>query len=428
MKFKKVRSILIPFVTFFTILTVSAGIIAYSRGYRLDFTKKTLNPTGLLSLTSDPVGAQVYINEELKTATNNPVAVGPGWHKVKIAKEGYMDWEKSVRVQGEVVTRADAFLFPTNPSLSPLTTLGIENPVLSPDGTRIAYAVPILADSKDTLRSKKAGLWVYELADRPLGRNRDPQQLAQSDNLFNFATSLIIWSPDSTEILADNTKTQRLYQVNKSNTYSDVTMTKTALFLQWSDERQTKERAKLTAFPQEIINLATTSAKIISFSPDETKLLYEATRSATLARVIDPSLIGTNSTEEERSIQPGKLYVYDIKEDKNYFLLDKKELPMLKPTPTPTKKNKAATTSYELPAMSYQLPIFWFPTSRHFVLLLPDKVDVMEYDRTNWITVYSGPFVDGFLAPWPTGSRLIVMTNLNPTTQSHPNLYTINLR
>ena len=147
--------------------------------------------------------------------------------------------------------------------------------------------------------------------------------------------------------------------------------------------------------------MATSSAKIISFSPDESKILYEATASATIPKVIVPPLIGTNSTTEDRNIKPGKLYVYDSREDKNYFLLDKKELPGA---------------------------IHWFPTSKHLLLTLKSKIDILEYDRTNWVTIYSGPFTDNFVAPWSNGSRIIILTNLNGDALSLPNLYTVNLR
>jgi hypothetical protein len=74
------------------------------------------------------------------------------------------------------------------------------------------------------------------------------------------------------------------------------------------------------------------------------------------------------------------------------------------------------------------LPVHWFPTSRHLLLTLNGKIDVMEYDRTNWITIYSGPFVDDFVAPWSNGSRIIILTNLNGDATTLPNLYTVNLR
>ena len=151
--------------------------------------------------------------------------------------------------------------------------------------------------------------------------------------------------------------------------------------------------------------MATSSARVIALSPDETKILYEATAAATIPQVIDPPLIGTNPTNENRTVIPGNVYVYDSKEDKNFLLLTKKEVP-------------SGAPSF----------IHWFPTSRHILLTLPGKIDVMEYDRTNWVTIYAGPFDKSFIAPWSNGSRIVILTNLNPGVSSLPNLYTVNLR
>ena len=384
----KIRSTLISFVTLCAILGVAVAVIAYGRGYRLDLNKTSLKPTGLISASSDPTGAQVFVDGILKTATNNSFAIDPGFYTVKISKESYIPWEKNIRVQGEIVSQATAFLFPTNPSLSPLTTSGIINPTLSQDGTKVAYA--------------HDGLWYYELSEGPLGRNRDPIQIDQNST-FDFKTSTITWSPDATKLLVENGTISRLYTLNKPNTFTDVTATRLQLFANWTAAQADTEKQKLAAFKPSIINIATSSAKIISFSPDETKILYEATASATIPQIINPPLIGTNSTTEARTITPGKFYVYDSKEDKNYFLLDQKEIPNVG-------------------------SIHWFPTSRHLLITLKSKIDIMEYDRTNWVTIYSGPFVDNFVAPWNNGSRIIILTNLNGDAQSLPNLYTVNLR
>lgn len=398
---RKTRATLITIVTVCSILGASAAIIAYGRGYRLNLKKTSLTTTGLISATSDPIAAQVYINGTLKTATNNSFNLEPGWYKVNISKEGYIPWEKDMRIQGEVVSRADAFLFPTNPSLSPLTTLGVDRPVLSPDGGKVAYIIP--TDHLDGNYAKKSGLWFYALSDGTLGRNRDAVQLAAHESAFDVTTATITWSPDSTKVLAQvKNGTARLYQTSRPGTFEDMTLSVKTLMSDWEEERLIKERQKLAAYKPPIIAMATSSAKILSFSPDETKILYEATASATIPEAITPPLIGTNSTKEERTITPGNLYVYDSKEDKNYFLLTKKE--------------------------AGQSKIIWFPTSRHILLTFPTKIDVLEYDRTNWITIYSGPFVDGFVAPWNNGSRIIVMTNLNADATSLPNLYTVNLR
>lgn len=430
MTWQKIRSILLSFLIVSTILGVSAILIAYGRGYRLNFNKPTeLHATGIITATSDPVAAQVLVNGKLKTATNTSVNLTPGWYTVTIRKEAYIPWEKKIRVQGEVVIRADAYLFPTSPSLSPITTSGILAPTVSPDGNTIAYIVPVEA-IQDGI--KKPGLYTLELADRPLGgRNRDPKLVAELSlssscvaRVTGPACPALLWSPDSRSIIVLVGTGATLYDLSRTPPLiTPITFTPrnpalpaggfgeggpislTSIVTDWQNEKAAKDRQKLMAFKQGFVGVATSSAKILAFSPDETKLLYEATASAAIPMVIDPPLIGTNPTEEARAIKPGSLYVYDSREDKNYFLLEKKELP------------NASTQS-----------VVWFPTNRHLILTLQGKIDVMEYDRTNWTTLYSGPFDGNFLTPWPTGSRIVILTNLNPSATTLPNLYTVNLR
>lgn len=425
---RSILPFLIQFVTVIAILGSSLAIIAYGRGYRLDVNKSSIKPTGLVSVTSDPIGAQVFLENILKTATNNSFAVDPGWYNVTISKEGYISWQKRLRIQGEVVSRADAFLFPTNPSLSPLTTLGLQQPLLSPDGTKITYIIP--ADHLGNDLAKKAGLWVYELSEGPLGRNRDPIQLATIDNLFDVQNTILIWSPDSTQIISKSGLSTRLFDLNKPGDYVDISAIRDIRQKEWEDERQIKESQKLEGFEQVVIDVATSSAHILSFSPDETKILYEATAAANIPIAINPPLIGTNSITETRKIIPGNIYVYDSKEDKNFLILEAKEIPARKPTPTPTRRPglPSLTKIPESTISPLATMIHWFPTSRHVLLTLPGKIDIMEYDRTNWVTVYAGPFEEGFIAPWSNGSRIVILTNLNPGASSLPNLYTVNLR
>jgi hypothetical protein len=51
----------------------------------------------------------------------------------------------------------------------------------------------------------------------------------------------------------------------------------------------------------------------------------------------------------------------------------------------------------------------------------------MDDDGSNNITIYAGPFIDTFVAPWPDTSRLVILTNLNNPNVS-PTLYTIGLK
>lgn len=378
----KIRPLLISILTVSLILSASASIIAYGRGYRLNLKKPTeLNATGIITVTSDPVAAQVLVNGVLKTATNNSFNLVPDWYTITIRKEAYIPWEKKIRVQGELVVRADAYLFPTSPSLSPITTSGILSPVVSPDGNVVAFL---------TTR----GLSTLELADRPLGgKNRDPKFIVEG----SFSKAHLEWSPDATKILVTEGPSSTLYDLSKT----PAQITSTSEIQEWPKEKADRDRQKLASFKQPFIDVATSSARILSFSPDESKLLYEATGSATIPIITDPPMLGANPTEESRTIKPGNFYVYDSREDKNYLLLEKKEALMA--------------------------PI-WFPTNKHLLLIGKGKIDVMEYDRTNWTTLYSGPFDESFVTPWPTGSRIVILTNLNPGAGNLPNLYTVNLR
>ena len=50
----------------------------------------------------------------------------------------------------------------------------------------------------------------------------------------------------------------------------------------------------------------------------------------------------------------------------------------------------------------------------------------MEYDTTNQTTLYSGPFTDEFVYPWPNGDRMVILTSFSPDTPQ--NLYALELK
>ena len=68
----------------------------------------------------------------------------------------------------------------------------------------------------------------------------------------------------------------------------------------------------------------------------------------------------------------------------------------------------------------------WFPDSKHLLYVADGKVQIMEYDGQNNTVIYSGPFIDEFVYPWPDGSQIIIFTSFSP--DSPYNLYAINLK
>ena len=444
----KIRSIGAPILTAILILATSFAVISYGRGYRLDILKKSVSPTGLITATSDPMGATVFIDGKKHTATNANINVSPGWYTVTIAKEGYQSWEKRIRVQGEVVARADAMLFPANPSLYAVTANGAANPVPSPDGTKLAFIVP---QTKESTASGQIinheGIWVLDMTDKPLGLNRDARHVLTNE-ILPTDSALITWSPDSKQLLLTVTygKADRYYLIDadKTNDMATPVASLDVLGQEWQQLSDAREKERTLGLKEDLIAIATASMSIVSFSPDETKILYEATRSATIPQIITPPLIGTNPTEEVRTMKPGNLYVYDLKEDRNYLLgttaLLFPDNTTLLSCETADKTGKPPNITIGIKPGLQQLlgnrcrrdtlsrNIQWLASSRHLVISGKDRIDVMEYDGTNRKTVYAAPFLGGFVTPWPNGSKIIILTKFNPGASATPNLYAVNIR
>ncbi len=427
---RKILNPLLSLLTVCVIMGVSIAVIAYGRGYRLDFNKKSFGTTGVIAATSDPTGAQLFIDGKQRMPTNTNLNIAPGWYDVTIVKDGYQPWEKRVRVQGEVLTRVDAVLFSSNPSLYALTTNGAMNPTLSPDGTKLAYVVPETAEATNGARMvSRAGVWVLDLVDKPLGMNRDARQILKREQL-NTDDASLQWSSDSKQILL-TTSTQESYllESDRKNDVAQFVTDLETLRNEWEELRLAKAKEQLLSLKEELISVATTSMNILSFSPDETKLLYEASVSATIPRIINPPLIGTNPTDEIRDITPGNVYVYDIKEDRNYLIGASVSLisqpsvspaPVvrgIRPTPSPTPKLERSNALVQ-----------WLPTSKHLVITGKGTVEVLDADGTNRKVVYAGPFWDGFAAPWSNAGRIVILTNLNPSASAIGNLYAVNIR
>jgi hypothetical protein len=167
-----------------------------------------------------------------------------------------------------------------------------------------------------------------------------------------------------------------------------------------------KDTAQMNSLPKKLRAVAAANFNILQWAADDTKILYEASQSASIPLIINPALIGTDSTPQVREIKKGEVYVYDLKEDRNYLILSSL------PAPKTSKQ---------------QLPLMWYPDSKHLVYVHDAKIDMMEYDAQNQTTVYAGPFVDTFVFPWPDATKLVILTNMgNPSIT--PNLYTIGLK
>lgn len=104
------RVIFYLFFLFFLIF--SSIIIVYSKGWRFDFKKMRLVATGAIYLETKPAGVKIYLNDEFQKQTLNfsffPSALfsnlKPDYFDIKIEKDGYFSWAKTLIVKPGLVT------------------------------------------------------------------------------------------------------------------------------------------------------------------------------------------------------------------------------------------------------------------------------------------------------------------------------------
>lgn len=401
----------IPLLIFLFLLLGTTLLIFYGRGYRLgqiNNGRPTVTKTGLLVATSVPDGAQIFINGNLTSATDDTIDLLPGEYVVKVSKEGYFPWEKKVKIQKEVVTKVEALLFPTAPRLESITASGVDNPVMDPSRRRIAFRIA-------SQSAKKNGVYVLDMSTYPVLALQTAARQIADDTTALFSSATYSWSPNGEELIASigATPTEATYYLLRTAGLNEIPRNVTAILPTVQDEWQVdlaeKEVARMNALKKNLRTMIQDNFTILSWSADESKILYVASRSAELPLIIKPRRIGIDTLREDRELKQDDVYVYDITEDVNMKVMN------------------GDSTLCELTPDSCHPPIQWFPDSKHLVTIRDKKISIMEYDGTNQTTIYAGPFIDNYVFPWPNGSKVVILTNFNNTGVA-PNLYTIGLK
>lgn len=395
----------------FAFLFILIVIIGYARGYRLDIKERTVVPTGILALSSTPKAAKIYIDGVLKGVTDTNLTLPPGTYNIEIKKDGYTSWFKKITLKGEIVLSLDPLLFPTNPSLSPLTNLGIVKTITIPQTNKLL----LFSKKGDT---EKDGIYIFDSGRKGLSLVQSAKPILLKKNLpstiTDFENVIVSFSPDLSEAIVNFQNSSYLLSLDQENKQLfDVTNSKETLLTAWTEENNQQTLKILETFPKDIYKIATDSFKIVNFSPDETKVLYQAKENINLPIVIKPSLIGANQTDEARTLKKDNLYVYDKKEDKNFFI---------------TNNNQQ---------INQDLPIMWYPDSKHLLIYevfvqtnngkAKKQISIMNYDGQNKQTIYSGPFENSFFST-TDGGNIIILANLNPENNEFPDLYQVGIK
>lgn len=437
---KLILSIFLRLALFLAFGVTLLSIIAYARGYRWSAEDTTgafkgITSTGIVSVSAFPQGSKVYVDGKLKGVTDLNISLPPGEYTIDVKKEGYTNWSKKIRLQGEIVLTLDALLFPTNPSLLSLSNLGVIKAIPYHEGNKVI----LFSQNED---EEKDGIYVYDASSRPVSFFAPLKIIVLKKFLpvdVNLEETVVHFSPDLQQAIFE-------FPALTGETYSymftlgeevtqplDISFSKDTLIASWEVSKNEEVTKILETFPKVLRPLVVSNFSIISFSPDQTKMLYQAKNDMQLPLIIAPPLIGSNPTPEERSIKKGQFYVYDKREDKNFHIdLDStlvKNIPATS-TPAPTiPRNALKTGITPVPTLAdvyskANYPIVWHSDSKHISIQHEKEIVMIDYDGMNNRTIYSGPFEPGFFFITNSG-KLYILTNLNPQNNTYGDLYEI---
>ena len=442
------KRVLYTFLSFVIVFLGTLLAIQYARGnFRLT-NDGLLQGAGLLATNSTPTGAEVFINGKLVTATDDTLYLEPGRYAVELQRDGYTTWKKEMEIKAELVSHTNATLFPIAPSISRLTFTGVDAVSPSPDGQKILYY------TASQSAQKKNGLYILEMSNNlPLSLDRGPRQIAEDVPALNLAEADFIWSPDSSQVMIISPEKELLLPVNGNSdlrSLTDTSFQRKQILSEWEAEIYLKERQYLGEFPPEVIQVATQSAKNVYLSPDKKRILYTATASANLPENLITALPAPDNVAQQRTLTPGDIYVYDREEDKNYKIateppkttamfkqllstdlftnraLDYASSPSAFTRLQATESAKTVKIFNQYYTSLYTETMQWFPDSRHLLFVQDNAVKIVEFDGSNVINLYSGPFEKNFVYPWPDGSQMLIETSFSP--DAPPNLYAIELQ
>lgn len=398
--------------------------IKYAKGYRPNIKEGSLQGSGLLNVTSYPKSARVIINDKLTTVTDDKLYLYPGNYTVKIEKDGFHAWTKTVPLKSELVSNADARLFPIITATYPLTFYQVSNAAINPDGTKIAY---VQTNSPvDTAN----GLYIHSFSGNILGSSQCTQITDNSTK--DFTKALLIWSPDSTQILAVFTEKSKTTEkitsamllstkgMNNIKTITDATLRLPLIINQWQDQYAKINQPIIALYPNYMSDMLTTKAVNVYFSPDKEKVFYTSTTDLNLPdNEIGKVLPNVNSTPETRNLKKDKTYLFDLKEGTNYQLgfasasADTKKIIITAAEATPSanistlKQLKSQTESYTVGNLS------WYSNSTQIIVTNENGVNIADYDGLNTTNITYVQPKNGFAVSNPDGSRLILLTNIN---------------
>lgn len=385
------------------ILFIVGGTVAlsyFARGYQISTKGKvSFLATGIISVTSQPKAASVYVNDRLITATDDTINLVPDQYTIRIVKDGYLPWQKTVQVKKEIVYQTNTQLFRSAPDLKPITLTGALNPTSSPDGSLVIFSVASASAVKDN------GLYLLQLSDSPIFLTKSStKQLSSNLPNVDWSKFTFTFSPNSKQILAHHATANVNYLINiETNTdfknLYDITPKLAIIKADWQTQEQEIVKTKTALIPTQLQSyISTSSAQEIIFNTDDSKVLYLAQKDGSLQKDLITPPPAQSTQSQSRDIKAGNYYVYDLKDDTNFLIGSKDKL--------------------------YHLN--WLANSNNLIYIDDQRIQTVEYDNTNQQTLFAGNFNKDIVYSWSDGNKIVTL--IAPFSSAQENLYSISIR
>lgn len=272
---KRARTALFFTVAVLFFLTTPAAVL-YSQGYRFDWEAKRVVQVGAFYFKAAPPRADISVDGAVSTKTDlffgTLLTKGliPKQYKVRIAKEGFHPWEKTLEVWTKQVTEAkNITLFPLDPKFE----------VLEGGGEQFTKLV------EDRVQDQE---------ERPIQFSEETESFAET---FSSATQVVA-SPDGRNVAISSGTEVWLYALEDQTD---------------QPAREKNQKIFLTRFSQKIENLFWLNAHYLIFSVGDTVKIAETDdrdriNIVDLATFPDPKLFWQPKTGILYILSDAKLY------------------------------------------------------------------------------------------------------------------------
>lgn len=377
-------------VTLTILLIVSGIVMFFAQGYRIDIGNRNLEQTGILTVNSLPEGALIFLNEIPQDVTDNSIqGLKPGTYDLRLEKEGYQSWTRTVEISVGRVTQHTALLISLFPEIKPLTLTGVNNPQVSLDGQKIVYTTSQAQNNLPT----QSGVWLLELTSRPFNIASRPTLLLTDTPTLPYSAAKISWGGDNQSLVLEMPDGEIfLYDLQAGQTRPLSPENKLILEEDWAQLAKRNEELLREQFDSEIRKELPGQETGGVWSPDQTKILYTQLKDG----MREYHIIDLNPTEFSLPVQ-------SVEDIKRYV-------------PYSEKQEQNAT-------------VLWHANSMHLFIIETSgesqgSISILELDGENKTSLYNGRIINQHVFSHPDGNKILIHTNFT-SDQAQSNLYSL---